>query len=157
MIDRHVLHTANRIRAAYARYFADMPHTRSAAAWVPAVFSLAYPLASALREARAIERAADLGLTCETETDPEPWDGDCPAPKHLVCMLVRDESGRVLASLGGIGVDSYRDPYLMTCEAELYAEALDTLDTEANQRAIVDAQALASRATYAGVSPEVQS
>jgi hypothetical protein len=58
----------------------------------------------------------------------------------------------VLASLGGIGLDSWRDPYVRVVEAELLSEALEELDAERDHTATIEAEELSARATYAGVS-----
>lgn len=160
MIDRLILATAMRIRRRYAESFADLSHRKISPTMIAqgarAPTALAYPLSDALREARAIHRAADLGLTCETDAEDYEWDGDSPAPAYHLYMVVRDASGEVRASLGGIGVNSLSDPYLMTCEADLYAEAILDIEAEQDREATAAANALASRATYAGPSPEVQ-
>jgi hypothetical protein len=58
----------------------------------------------------------------------------------------------VLASCGGIGLESRHDPYVRVVSAELFAEALDELDAERERAACEEAKALQARATYAGVS-----
>jgi hypothetical protein len=65
----------------------------------------------------------------------------------------RGRTPAVLAALGSIGLDSWRDSYVRVVEAELFSEALDELDAEHDAIATVQAAELASRATYAGVSP----
>lgn len=153
MINRSILRAALHLRAAYARSFADVPHRRTTAIMGShAPTALAYSLTQAYAEARTIAAARDLGMTCEQEYESEAWDGDSPAPRHLLCLIVHDADGTPLASLGMIGVDSIDDPYLTTCEAELYAEALATLESERDAKATRDAEALATRATYAGPS-----
>jgi hypothetical protein len=121
----------------------------------------------ALALARAEKRAKELGLSVSWEDEIDPWDGDCPAPAILVCGLVYapDETDRngsplvhyslrphVLASLGMVGLNSWRDSYVRVVEACLFSEALDALDAESDAIATVQASELASRATYAGVA-----
>lgn len=125
--------------------------------------------------AHAELRAEEMGLTVTWDDDDLPWDADCPAPKYLyVATVFRPGStldprsvdarfpyidrldgtvGRtpdVLASLGGIGVDSRRDPYLRVVAAELFAEALHVLDDEADARVAAGVAAYETVATYAG-------
>lgn len=163
MIDHSIVRAATRIRRRYAEALQARPYHRvspaMAAIGVRGPTAAAYPLIDALREARTIARGRDLGLTCTIEADDLPWDADaeCPAPRHVLCAIVRDESGSILASLGGIGVDTLDDPYLETCEADLFAEAIAEIDAERDRKSTADAIALASRATFAGVSPEVHS
>lgn len=104
----------------------------------------------ALALARAEERADALGLSAHFESCWSPWDGDCPAPAIHVDGWIEDPSGRVVASLGSIGIESWSDPYVRVAKAEMFADALAWLDHEADQRASVEASILASRATYAG-------
>ncbi|HTQ47491.1 MAG TPA: hypothetical protein VMI75_32265 [Polyangiaceae bacterium] len=132
----------------------------------------------ALALARAELRAKEQGLTVTWDDEELPWDGDCPAPKVHVRAIVlhpdhadadtsdvairfpyfdrRDGSvGRtpaVLASLGGIGLDSMHDPYVRVVEAELFAEALAELDAARDAKACAMADELASRATFAAGS-----
>lgn len=159
MIDPSILRGVRRIRRRYAEAFAALPHTRTAPEnGTRAPHALAYSLSDALREVRSEIRAWHAGLTCTIDADDLPWDVDaaCPAPRHVLCAIVRDSDGRILASLGGIGVDSLDDPYLDTCTADLYADALDDIAAAAAIESTHAAIALASRATYAGPSPEVQ-
>lgn len=89
--------------------------------------------ARAFALAKAENRATWKGLTVEWENDDMPWDGDCEAPKHVLCGFIRDNrEGRRyhLASLGGVGVNDSRDPYLRVVAAELCEEAFDALDDE---------------------------
>ena len=90
----------------------------------------------ALRLARAEERAERLGLRVEWEPEHEPWDGDCPAPPIVAFAYVPrlDDHKLSLASLGMVGLNDWRDHYKRVVEAELFAEALATLDEE-EQRA----------------------
>lgn len=106
---------------------------------------------------RAEEGAESRGLAVHFEHEQEAWDGECPAPRYVLCLSVgleddfdrsRERWRTCIASLGMVGVESLRDPYLRIVTAELYAEALLALDAE-DQYA---ADALAQRATYAGVS-----
>jgi hypothetical protein len=135
----------------------------------------------AIALARAERDAAARGLSVTWEADDTPWDGDCPAPKIVAVATVyapgvdpSTTDGRfpyadgprrgfvpaggiyrkreVLASLGGIGLDSWRDDYVRVVEAELLSEALENLDEENDRLATREASELSSRATYAGVS-----
>lgn len=123
--------------------------------------------------AHAEMRAEEMGLTVTWENDDLPWDADCPAPRFVyVATVLRpgstlDADARfpyidrpdgtvarvpsVLASLGGIGVDSRRDPYLRVVSAELFAEALEVLDEETEDRIVAGVESYAHVATYAGV------
>ena len=133
----------------------------------------------ALRLARAEMRAKELGLKVTWDDEDLPWDGDCEAPKiHARATVLhpdhadadtsdlsvrfpffdrkdgsRGRTPTVLAALGSIGLDSWRDSYVRVVEAELFSEALGELDAERDAIATVQASELASRATYAGVSP----
>ena len=78
----------------------------------------------AMRLARAEERAENLGLTVEYADEIHDWDGDGPCPPIHVWACVRHE-GEIIASLGSIGLVSWRDPYVRVVEAELLSEALD--------------------------------
>jgi hypothetical protein len=114
----------------------------------------------ALRLARAEQAAKRRGLEVIWENEMLPWDGDCPPPKvHAMASVYHPDRPEhcershphyyVLAHLGSIGLDSWRDEYKRVVEAELFIEALDALDEEDEQAAHV----LAQRATYAGVLP----
>lgn len=114
---------------------------------------------SAWRYAHAERKAESLGLTCVMQDEQEPWDGDCPAPKFVLwCAVFKDSDidhhgqsyrkSTWIASVGMVGVNSMRDPYLRVVAAELYVEALDVLDQEHQ----AEADELASRATYAAVA-----
>lgn len=114
-----------------------------------------------LNLARAEVEAEERGLVALQEYDPEPWDGDCPAPKHLfvVCVWREEQIERAsacakrgeipLASLGSVGVDDECDPYLRIVAAELFREALSELRAEDEERWAREAASLAERATYA--------
>lgn len=112
-------------------------------------------VACALALAKAEERAEKEGLAVVLEDDDLPWDGEYKAPKYVLYAECRriDENGRreVLGGLGGIGVNKLSDPYLRVVAAELYAEALASLDTERDALATAQAEEMANRATYAGV------
>jgi hypothetical protein len=137
---------------------------------------------TAIALARAELAAEAAGLTVTWTGDDLPWDGDCPAPKILAVATVYAPGvnpsrvdGRfpyadgpragfvrwgdtyrkreVLAQLGGIGLESWRDAYVRVVEAELLCEALETLAEETNRQATREASELAARATYAGVTP----
>lgn len=108
----------------------------------------------ALAHARTETSAEERNLGVHYEHEQEAWDGECPAPRYVLCLSVGvREDGFVagyricLASCGMVGVESLRDPYLRILTTELYAEALLALDAE-DQCA---ADALAQRATYAGI------
>lgn len=114
----------------------------------------------AFRLAQAEEKGERLGLKVIWEDEFLPWDGDCEAPAiHAMASIYhpdREDDARpgdkhfyVLAHLGSIGLNSWRDDYVRVVEAELMLEALDVLDDEDE----VQASVLAERATYAGVSP----
>lgn len=109
----------------------------------------------ALALARAEKRAEEIGLVCMWRDEIEPWDGDCEPPKYCLwgCVWHQLVPGdrRPLASLGMVGVNSIRDPYLRVCSAELFAEALERLDADNDREATREAEFLASRATYAVV------
>lgn len=107
-------------------------------------------VACALILARAEARAEALGLRVVWEEEQEAWDGDCPPPNVHACAYVEDASGRALASLGSIGLDSWRDPYTRVIEAELFDESLALLDLERDAIAASLASELAQRPTYAG-------
>lgn len=152
---RAVYREACRIRARYAAWFGRFPHARyspRAAPWFNGTRSLAYPFADAMRNARATRTAGRVGLRFETEDCDHAWDGDCPAPPVHLDAIVRDERGRVLASLGSIGLDSADDPYLDTVAADLFAEAIEAIAVERDAEATREAESLAARATYAGPS-----
>jgi hypothetical protein len=105
----------------------------------------------ALALARAELRAKDEGLTVRWEDEQEAWDGDCEAPPIIVCAIVQTAEGTMLpASLGMIGLNSWRDTYVRVVEAQLFLEALDAIDTERDRAAFAEASELASRVTYAG-------
>lgn len=113
----------------------------------------------AMRLARAEETAERIGLTCFWNEESDAWDGDvgCEAPALCLWGAVykRDdvnEQGYPLrrqnwiSSLGMVGVESYRDPYLRVVAAELFLEALSVIDGEWQ----IEADKLSERATYAG-------
>lgn len=79
---------------------------------------------SAIALARAEKEGKRRGWSVEWEDDPEPWDADVPRPNYVFNALARTRSGKVIASLGSIGVDRSNDPYLRVVEAELFSEAL---------------------------------
>lgn len=110
-------------------------------------YRVGFSAADAMTLARAEQAAEDLGLTIEWDDEDMPWDGDCPAPTiHVMACVRHPRSGHVIASLGSIGLESWRDPYVRVVSAELFSEALDTLSDEAREAA----ELLASRATLAG-------
>ncbi len=99
--------------------------------------------------ARAEQRAEDEGLTIEWEDELDSWDGDCPPPAVHVQAACMSPDGECLASLGSIGLNSMRDPYVRVVEAELYSEALERIDEERERVTYAAAEELMSRATYA--------
>lgn len=153
-IDPRIIRRAKAIRERWARESAGRPHYRPC----PGAFlnggalSYALPLSTALEMATTFVRAEDMDLSVTWEEESEPWDGDCPAPKHVLCGLVYDPENprRCLASLGGVGVDSLDDTYLQEEESNLLREAIDEIDARNDRAATVAANELASRATYAG-------
>lgn len=112
-----------------------------------------YGAIEALDNARAIVKGREAGLVCTWIDEDEAWDGDGEAPRYLLCGVVHREGddGTRLASLNMVGVESFRDVYLLDCEAQLMVEALDLLDSENDSLATALASELAARATYAGV------
>lgn len=77
--------------------------------------------AEELAHAEAV--AGREGWKCGWEHDDLPWDGDCEAPSEILCAVLYDAAGNILASLGGIGDPS--DDYRRVVAAELAIEALD--------------------------------
>jgi hypothetical protein len=111
-------------------------------------------VACALSLARAEARAEAEGIHVQWEDDDFPWDADEPRPRYVLAAYVRDAlTGRVIASLAGIGLNSLDDTYRRVVEAELASEALDYLDDERDARATLDAAFLASRYTFAAGGP----
>lgn len=102
------------------RFFRE--HGRS---WVGHAAEQAIALARAEIEGEA------RGLVARVVDEWEPWDGETPAPKHLVCVTMHESDergepiGPALASLGMVGVDDMADPFLRVVGAELMQEALD--------------------------------
>jgi hypothetical protein len=79
--------------------------------------------AKELAEAEHIARANHWDYTWED--DDLPWDGDAPAPEYVQGCVLRDRcGGTVLASLWGIGINDWSDPYIRVVEAELAAQAV---------------------------------
>lgn len=102
--------------------------------------------------------AKDLGLHVVWED--EAWDGEGDAPSIYVCASVyhpdRKENARpsdphyyVLAHLGGVDLDTWRDSIVRTIDAELLREAIGTMRAEQDADDTERANELASRATYA--------
>src|ERR1019366_185822 len=108
----------------------------------------------AIALARAEARAESIGLTVDWEDEDHAWDADCPAPPIHVWGRVHAPGDKrdTIASLGSVGLLSWRDSYVRVVEAELYQEALATLDERAETLACEQAAELAERATFAGVS-----
>lgn len=111
----------------------------------------------AMTLARAERDGKVRGLRVVWEDEYEVWDGDCEAPKvHAMASIYHpdrapdarrgDPHFYVLAHLGSIALDSWHDDYMRVVEAELMQEALDVLDGEDEQEALI----LAARATFAG-------
>ena len=107
----------------------------------------------AIALARAEVRAESMGLSVIWEDEDHAWDADCPAPPIHVWGRVHSPGDKrdTIASLGSVGLLSWSDPYVRVVEAELYVEALATLDERAEALACQQAAELASRATFAGV------
>lgn len=77
--------------------------------------------------ARAEAEAEARGWTVDWEHDPEPWQGDVERPFEVLTAVLRDAEGRVLASLGSVGMTGNRKTdadYGRVVEAELADEAL---------------------------------
>lgn len=77
--------------------------------------------------ARAEAEATARGWRVDWEEDPEEWQGDSERPFEVLSAVLRDAEGRVLASLGSIGMTGNRRTdadYGRVVEAELAAEAL---------------------------------
>lgn len=86
---------------------------------------------SAREHAEAEALAEDLGWTFEWEDDPSGWDSfddeDRAELSEVLSVVLRDENGKVLGSLGGVGfgqnsVDNKK--YARTVEAEVALDAL---------------------------------
>lgn len=115
------------------------------------------------QNARALafaEAKANVKLAYILEDEAEQWDGDYEPPRDCYWVAVyktehvderegralRGHEGDWLASVGMVGVnDGPRDPYIRVVVAQLYLEALESLDREYQ----AEADELASRATYA--------
>ena len=118
---------------------------------------------SAMALARAEINGEKYRLALVLEDEDIPWEpgheGE-EAPRHWLWAAIyraqdvnetegrakRGREGNALASLGGIGLDSLRDPYLRVVRAELLWEALNALNVEWQE----EADKLANRATLAG-------
>ncbi len=78
----------------------------------------------AMRLARAERAAQERGWTFDWQWDDEPYelgDGESDTPTEVLGCVLRDESGRVLGSLWGIGDPS--PAYVRVVQAELASEA----------------------------------
>jgi len=149
-MDPFILADAKHLQARYARSFARLTHYRVPQAYgTHAPLSLALPLHEAYRDAETLHIGQCMGFTTHVEDENEPWDSEGKPPAYVLCLLVRDASGRVRASLGMVGVDSRFDPYLTTLEAELYREAIAEIERENDALAEQGAIELSERATYA--------
>lgn len=115
---------------------------------------------TAIALARAELRAEELELVALSGYEQEFWDGEEPAPKHVIWIAIYkpehiDRHGEpvrgcyCLAQLGMIGLDSLDDPYLRVVKAELFCEALSEIDKES----VEYAQESAERASYAAGAP----
>ena len=91
--------------------------------------------AKALAQAEIEAEANEFTFEWEGEQDPDwSWFTDSrgrsaePSERDIqLCCLLKDEDGKVLASLGGIHFNTwnwYADPYRRVVEAELASEAL---------------------------------
>ncbi len=99
----------------------------------------------AIALARAEVRAKEMGMTVWFEDEDHPWDGDCEAPPiHVWAACYRGSAdawnshkgtSRPLASLGGIGLLTWNDPYVRVIKAELFMEALEEIDAEHEREA----------------------
>lgn len=97
-------------------------------------YRVGYRAVVAMALARAERRAELEELECKWEDEIEPWDGECPAPRYLFCGMVETPTGEI-ASLGMVGVDSLRDPYLRVVAAELFDQVFEERDERAEHRA----------------------
>lgn len=108
----------------------------------------------AIELARSEMRAEELGLVAFNEDETEAWDNmpgeDAPEYVFCVCVYMPEET-YPSATLGMVGVNSLDDPHLRVVAANLFEEVLATIDANADALATVQAEELASRATYAGV------
>ena len=104
-------------------------------------------------------RPAIVALATVMHPDHE---GEAP-PRFPFCDGTRPRKGyvqsgdhmrrrEVLAQCGGIGLETWSDPYVRDVECELLGEALDNLDEERDAATTAEASVLASRATFAGVA-----
>ena len=92
--------------------------------------------ACALSLARAERDAASLGWTYDWHHDPDAWEDALsdhrrygePLPTTCESVLLTDESGNILASLGGIFDADLYPNCRRAYEAELASEALATLE-----------------------------
>lgn len=144
---------AYRIRKAYERH---MSETTWQCTWKSSTGSsdpraCMLPLSAAYDAAKAIIRGEDEGLRFTYEPSPEPWDGDCEAPEHVLDCSVYDENGRYVCGIGMVGVDSLDDPYLDVLAGELFAEALGEIDRKRDAENTRLARELEARVTYASV------
>lgn len=98
----------------------------------------------------------DRDLVVSWEQEDERWDGDCPAPKYLLCGFVHERENRKkwYASLGMVGIDSYDDPYLEIEGYHLMHEAISWLKDDEDKAATIAAREMAQRATYAGTTED---
>lgn len=116
-----------------------------------------YEAFSAKKMAEAEMQATKHGLVVFWDDEDEPYDGDAPAPAVYLwgCVVKQedmDEQTRrpkrhadSYASLGGVALNSFQDPYRRVCEADLFLEALGELDKQFTS----EAMEMNERATYA--------
>lgn len=81
--------------------------------------------------ARAEMWMQEHGAEWWTEPDPEPWDGDAPAPDYVLGVVVGipcETHGRdcrhaaIVGSIWSVGVNDPADPYLRILAAEIASE-----------------------------------
>ncbi len=83
-----------------------------------------YSAVTAMRQARAELAAHERGWSFDWQWDDEPYelgDGESEPPNEVLGCVLRDEYGRVLGSLWGIGDPS--PAYVRVVQAELASEA----------------------------------
>jgi hypothetical protein len=95
-----------------------------------------YPIKDAMRVARLHYEAEEQGLHAYFEDDPEGWNWEGPRPNYVLWLAVYgDENwdnihdvpkdrGDWLSSVGMVGVNTLKSPYLAEEFANLFEEAL---------------------------------
>jgi len=128
-------------------------------------YSLADAWKLAVRWTEAKQRAETYDLDVSWEDEDIPWedlrgDAETEHPPIWTCAVVWDpgphyRKGESVcrASLGGIGLNAWSDAYVYEVEADVLTEACDNVDAERERDAQAQADELAARATFAGVSP----